>query len=105
MITRRGFLLSCLALGAAPAIVRASSIMRVRSMPAVFDIDRLVAYMRDNHVKPAIIGGQECYVMMTHPDYSADIMAALKAKSRKIRRARAPMRGSIYHLDGIRIIA
>ena len=28
-LTRRGFLLSCLALGAAPAIVRADSLMRV----------------------------------------------------------------------------
>lgn len=29
MTTRRGFLLQCLALGAAPAVVKASSIMRV----------------------------------------------------------------------------
>lgn len=28
-VTRRGFLLSCLALGAAPAIVRADSLMRI----------------------------------------------------------------------------
>ena len=92
MITRRGFLLSCLALGVAPVIVRASSIMRVRPVddyglipyPQTIRIglyDRLRAlsrYARENQIKPAIVGGEEFYFAYVTPDYGKQLVEELR---------------------------
>ena len=104
-ITRRSFLAGILALGVAPAVVKASSIMRVRPIvlpgDAEFelfrgeigryesvrfiestpDIHAMVAAMKRQHIPPGPDGN---YIAIVHPSYMKDIQR-LKAKKMRSR--------------------
>jgi len=73
IVTRRGFLTGMLALGAAPAIVRAASMMKVVTPAGIVhaaSADRYIQMAGSNGGNPTI--GTHLankYVIFAHPDY------------------------------------
>jgi len=108
-ITRRSFLAGILALGVAPAVVKASSIMRVRPIvlpgdpefeliteeigryesirfiESTPDIHAIIVAMKRQHIPPGPDGN---YIAIVHPSYMNEIqkLKAKKLKAKKMRR-------------------
>ncbi len=74
MLTRRGFMGSILALGLAPAVVKASSIMRVRPIICPWEI----GFYEDVRFIESRLDGDR--YMVVHPDVEVEIRAMLIAQ-------------------------
>lgn len=114
-IDRRRFLLGMLALGAAPAIVRAESIMRVRPIipPSVclaeighYESFRFIESphvdvsaesiraacdkLREAAIKPVRIDGEDSWIVIVHPDRTEEVYEALRGRPWGANRAPIP---------------
>lgn len=78
-MNRRGFLASCLALAAAPAIVRADSLMRIvpRETLILPSVDALRVFARDMWSAAIDQTFINHFVVFAHPSREADLRALI----------------------------
>ena len=99
-MNRRGFLTSCLALCAAPAIVRADSLMRIvpRETGILRAVDEIAADL-------SAINADGSYIVFCHPDMERELRAMRDFKGVEMYAQKVPLRGELGTLHGHRLLA